>query len=279
MSSSSHPYDSDKVKPSAPHPLVSVITVVLNRADGLEAALRSVAAQTYDNLEHIVIDGGSSDGTIEVIRRYEASIAYWVSEPDSGIYEAMNKGIVASHGQLVAILNSDDVFYSPDSISSVAEKYTSDDEFIVSPVVAIRDGEATLVPVMEMPKLSKYLPFSHTCCVFPAKLFERFGLYDTQYRIASDSDFIMRLFANGIGYKIIDSPITIMSSEGISNQYILKERLEYCKAYTRHYNKPFVSIIGFLATFPRWYLATVKSVRYCYQFIKKRRSRSNMQGT
>lgn len=257
----------------ASEPLISVITVVYNNAAGLETVINSVSNQTYGNLEHIVIDGGSTDGTIDVIRRHGSSFAYWVSEPDSGIYDAMNKGIIASHGQLIAILNSDDVFYSPDSISAIAEKYLSDNEFIVSPVVTSCYGENILIPVEKQPKLNQHLPFSHTCCVFPAGLFKRFGLYDTYYRIAGDSDFIMRLFTNGIGYHVIDTPVTFMSKGGISNQCILRERLEYCRAFVRHYNKPFVGLIGFFSTFPRWYMSTNKWFRYiCLQLKKLKNS-------
>jgi glycosyltransferase involved in cell wall biosynthesis len=220
--------------------------------------IQSVAAQTYANIEHVIVDGGSTDGTVDVIRRHEDAIAFWLSEPDTGIYEAMNKGICASHGQLIAILNSDDVFYSPDSIRLIAEKYRSDEEFIVSPVVTIRDGELKHVPVTGVATLHKNLPFSHTCCVFPAMLFRRFGLYDTKYRIAGDSDFIMRLITNGICYRAIDTPITIMSMAGASNKYILKERMEYCRIFAKHYNKPFAAVLGFLSTFPRWYVSTVR---------------------
>lgn len=249
-------------------PLVTVMTVVFNRKASIIATIKSVLGQSYPNIEYIVIDGGSRDGTLEIIKQYGDSIDYWVSEPDNGIYDAMNNGVLAAHGQLIAILNSDDVFYSPDSISSAVVKYISDDEFIVSPVITMRDGIFTLVPVEGRPELYKHLPFSHTCCVFPAELFRRYGLYDHCYQIAGDSDFIMRLFTNGIGYKVIDTPITIMSMGGISNQSYFKERQEYCRAFTRHYNKPFVGLIGFLSTFPRWYLGTVKWFRYCYQFLK-----------
>jgi glycosyltransferase involved in cell wall biosynthesis len=254
---------------SATLPLVTILTVVYNRADTVVATLDSVLGQTYPNIEYIIIDGGSTDGTLEVVKRYDAVVDYWVSEPDSGIYDALNKGLCLSHGALVGILHSDDVFCSPDSIAAVVEKYTSADEFIVSPVVALRDGRKSLIPVMTVPRLNRQLPFSHTCCVFPMALFKRFGVYDTNFHIAGDSDFIMRLFASGICYQVMETPITIMSMGGLSNQSLLKERLEYYRAFVRHYNNRFAGLTGFLSTLPRWYLAKSKLLRSCHRFLSK----------
>src|SRR4051812_41105410 len=94
-------------------PLISVITVVYNGAATLERTIKSVLKQTYKNIQYIIIDGRSNDGTIDIIKKYEKYISYWVSEPDKGIYDAMNKGVAAATGTLVGILNSDD-YYVPD---------------------------------------------------------------------------------------------------------------------------------------------------------------------
>ena len=90
---------------------VSVITVVYNDVSNIEETILSVINQDYPNIEYVVIDGGSSDGTIELIKRYEYKLAYYLSEPDNGIYDAMNKGIVKVKGQLVNFMNSGDTFY------------------------------------------------------------------------------------------------------------------------------------------------------------------------
>jgi glycosyltransferase involved in cell wall biosynthesis len=101
-------------------PLITIVTVVLNGEEYLEQAIRSVINQPYEHLEYIVIDGGSSDGTLDIIRRYEEQINYWVSEPDEGIYDAMNKGWAASHGEYVYYLGADDVLLSL-PVSSLAK--------------------------------------------------------------------------------------------------------------------------------------------------------------
>src|SRR5574342_808175 len=109
-------------KSSAENPLVSVITVVYNGARHLEQTLLSVINQGYGNIEYIVVDGGSVDGTLDIIGKYEDRIDYWVSEPDDGTYDAMNKGIELAHGELIGLLNSDD-YYEPDAIGIIAGKY------------------------------------------------------------------------------------------------------------------------------------------------------------
>ena len=99
-------------------PLVSVITVVFNGARHLEETITAVASQTYPNLEHIVIDGGSTDGTIDILRRYDDKLGYWMSEPDAGLYDAMNKGValVEDPDSYILFANADDSLYSPDAI-------------------------------------------------------------------------------------------------------------------------------------------------------------------
>ncbi len=101
-------------------PLVSIITVVYNGQATLERTIQSVLGQTYDNIEYIIVDGGSSDGTLDLVRRYEDRLDLWVSERDKGIYEAMNKGVALATGQWVALINADD-WYEPDTVARVVE--------------------------------------------------------------------------------------------------------------------------------------------------------------
>ena len=96
---------------NSPLPLVTIITVVFNGEKYLQQTIQSVINQTYDNVEYVVIDGGSTDGTVDIIRKYEDKIDYWVSEPDQGIYDAMNKGIQLAGGEIVGLINSDDCYH------------------------------------------------------------------------------------------------------------------------------------------------------------------------
>jgi glycosyltransferase involved in cell wall biosynthesis len=102
---------------------VSIITVCYNSASHVEDAINSVAAQDYGNIEHIIIDGGSTDGTIALLEKHDGRIASWISEPDRGIYDAMNKGIGMATGEVIGLLNSDDFYYNSSIISQVAAAF------------------------------------------------------------------------------------------------------------------------------------------------------------
>lgn len=122
-------------------PLVSVVMAVRDSGAALEKALDSLAGQTYPCRELIVIDGGSSDGTVELLRRRQAEIAYWSSEPDAGIYDALNKGIAAARGEWLYFLGADDAFFSPETLSRVMEKAAGRPEIdLVVGRVLLADG-------------------------------------------------------------------------------------------------------------------------------------------
>lgn len=106
------------VKVSSKQPLISVVTVVFNDIENLQRTIESIASQTYQNVEHIVIDGGSIDGTLEIIKA-NLSIDYWLSEKDGGIYDAMNKGVKVATGEWINFMNSGDVFFSDSVLSDV----------------------------------------------------------------------------------------------------------------------------------------------------------------
>ncbi len=102
-------------------PKISIITAVLNRVNTIEQTISSVVNQTYQNYEYILIDGGSNDGTVDVIKKYEDQIAYWISEPDNGVYDAFNKGILVAKGEYIHFLGSDDCLYAPDTLENVVK--------------------------------------------------------------------------------------------------------------------------------------------------------------
>ena len=113
-------------KQSSPdRPLVSIITVVLNGERFLAECIQSVISQDYDNLEYIIVDGGSRDGTLDIIRHYEDRIDYWLSEPDEGLYDALNKGVKLSNGDIFSALHADDAYYNQTVINRVATEFMS----------------------------------------------------------------------------------------------------------------------------------------------------------
>ncbi len=210
-------------------PLVSVITVTYNRADTIEDAIRSVLAQTYPNIEYIVIDGGSTDGTLDILRRYEDRIDYWLSEPDAGIYDAINKGIRVAHGDYIGFLNSDDYYSSNGSIATIVSVLRAGNFDAVHGNLKIVSRKNTS-RVERYYRLDRFKPGYLRYGIIPAhptfyckrSLYARIGPYKTNYRVSADSEMIIRAIIGAsakLGY--IDQDLVTMRSGGISNNGML----------------------------------------------------------
>jgi glycosyltransferase involved in cell wall biosynthesis len=209
--------------------LVSVITVCFNARETLENTIKSVLAQTYENIEYIIIDGGSCDGTIDIIRKYEGSLAYWVSEKDSGFYDAMNKGIGFATGGIISFLNSDDLFYDADAISQAIIGFEQDKK------VGIVYGRTEYFSdtfnfsyssgkKISHPELWKGVFVCHQSMLYRKELFDILGRYDTKFKIVADHEFLLRFFKEqpAHGYKdiFIDTIISKFRLHGASSKNI-----------------------------------------------------------
>lgn len=196
-------------------PLITVITVVYNGAKHLEQTILSVIDQTYDNVEYIVIDGGSSDGTIDIVSRYEDAIDYWVSEIDDGIYDAMNKGLRLATGDYIAFLNADD-WYEPDALASISEILQSEDNDYVFAKMKFHEQNSKNIHT-DNPNLHTIkplvMPFSHPT-LFIKK--EKMMTFDKKYRIASDFDSVCKLKKRGLIGIFLNKPIVNFREGGVS---------------------------------------------------------------
>jgi glycosyltransferase involved in cell wall biosynthesis len=176
-------------------PLVTVITAVMNAVETVKVCIESVAQQDYPNIEHIVLDGGSTDGTLDVLRQYDDRIALWKSEPDAGIYDAWNKALAEAHGEWICFLGADDEFL-PGAISAymaLAAEHP-EAEYLSSRLKMIHSsGYVRIVGTRWTWK-----EFSRSMCTFHVgtmhrrSLFDRLGMYDTSYRIVADYEFLLR---------------------------------------------------------------------------------------
>lgn len=182
---------------------VSIITIVYNNKECISDCIKSVLSQTYSDIEYIVIDGGSTDGTQEVVKVFSDKISYFISEKDNGLYDALNKGIKVATGDVIGILHSDDLFYSPDTVTEVAEAFNAADTDIVYAKGLYVDKNNTAVVKRiypSKPYRKSYLNCGwiplHTTIYAKRELFEKFGLYDTKYSIASDYEISLRWFKN-----------------------------------------------------------------------------------
>jgi glycosyltransferase involved in cell wall biosynthesis len=198
-------------------PLVSVITVVRNGASHIEETIDAVLSQTYANVEYIVIDGASTDGTVDILRRYDDRIDYWVSEPDAGIYDAMNKGLdlVTDPEAYVIFANADDRLASPSAIARAVELGKGAE--LIYGKMRLSDGEATAVMghQLKTSDLARETP-RHPATLMRRKLFDSVGRFDTSFRIAADYDLIVRCFQHPVESRFVDEIISDMRMGGMS---------------------------------------------------------------
>ena len=182
--------------------LVSIVTVSLNSSATIERTIKSVTGQTYKNIEYIIVDGGSTDKTMEIVRSHaqmSGNIRY-TSEPDNGIYDAMNKGLSRCKGELIGILNSDD-WYEPDAVERILEGYRKNDG---KPAVyygfmgVYKDGLEKACLFYHHHFLPENM-INHPSCFVSRQIYEKYGTYDTGYRIAADYDLMLRIFYSDEG--------------------------------------------------------------------------------
>jgi len=186
-------------------PLVSIITPCRNSETYIEETILSVINQTYPNIEYIVVDGGSTDATLEIIRRYEASITRWTSEPDEGMYQAINKGMSRVRGDIVAYLNSDDLYY-PDAISKVVEFFEANPSVdLVYGDLDFIEGDGKKLYTWIYPNFNLKRFTAANCMMIgqPAaswrrSLMDEIGLFDESMKMASDFDFFIRAGNSGV---------------------------------------------------------------------------------
>lgn len=181
---------------------ISIITVVFNNRNTVKSAIESVLAQLYPNIEYIIIDGASTDGTLDVIKEYGSAIHQVVSEQDAGIYDAMNKGIKLCTGDVIGILNSDDVYENNQVVSTVMEAFSSDYDLalVYGDLVYVKSDDLNQV-VRKWTSESYYSDFfedghvpPHPSLFIKKTVYQEVGLFDLNMRLAADYEFMLRLF-------------------------------------------------------------------------------------
>lgn len=199
---------------------ISIITVAYNNRFGLEETIKSVIAQSCKNIEFIVIDGGSDDGSKELLENYSSKINYWISEPDKGIYNAMNKGIAKATGDYLIFMNSGDRFASAEILEKITPHFHNEDIIYGNAYYELEDRKKYEYRIPSKITIGSLLkePICHQSAFFKKELFAKFGMYDESNKIASDWTFMMDLFIHhNISQKYINEYISIFEKTGISN--------------------------------------------------------------
>lgn len=198
----------------------SIITVSLNSEKYIEKNILSIANQTYKNKEHIIIDGGSNDSTRDIIIKYEKHISSWVSEPDYGIADGMNKGISMATGDYLLFINSDDYLLNEDTLERISVLIHEKFDIYFFNVLAVHSENEQKVKPNKGFGLSTYFKIGsgHQGQVISKDLFEKYGLYDCSFNIAMDYEFNLRIYNKDVNSKVMSLIIAGMGQAGISNK-------------------------------------------------------------
>ncbi len=199
---------------------ISVITVSFNNKNELEKTIQSVVNQSYKNIEYIIFDGGSSDGSKEILEKYSDKISFWASEKDNGIFNAMNKGIVKSSGEFIIFLNSGDTFYENTTLENAVKSFDTTHQIYYGNVIRIRKDRESFRTYPEVLDFSYFYNGSlcHQATFIKRQLFFDYFLYNENYKIAADWEFfIYTICKENIPYKYINQTICYYDFNGISS--------------------------------------------------------------
>ncbi|MEI7689100.1 MAG: glycosyltransferase family 2 protein [Candidatus Nomurabacteria bacterium] len=201
-------------------PLFSIITVSYNSAKTIEKTILSVLNQTYKNIEYIIIDGGSTDGTIDIIKKYQDKISYWVSEKDNGISDAFNKGILASSGEIIGIINSDD-WYEKNAVTIIRDLDFKNKADLYIGALKYWKNKNTSIVILPDLHYKKTISFrmphlNHPSSFIKKNTYDEIGLFNTRYKYAMDYDLFIRAYINNKKIIFTNKIISNMLTGGVS---------------------------------------------------------------
>jgi glycosyltransferase involved in cell wall biosynthesis len=246
-------------------PLISIITVCLNSAEFIEQTIQSVISQKYPNKEYIIIDGGSTDGTVEIIKKYQSHLAYWHSKPDRGLAHAFNLGFEHTQGEWIIYLNADDFFLDDSVLEKMVPHLLSQnqtDAVIGQLIKMTREKNPRSLPLFciyanpwRWQEFRRYCSMPHQATFTHRSYFERMGSFDESFKIAVDYEFFLRACKN-LHCAYIPIAVSGMRTGGIASQSFLKTLRESQRAQLK--NKaisPWFSWLNLYFIFAHWYLS------------------------
>lgn len=211
------------------YPKISIITISYNSAKTIEETILSIIGQGYPNLEYLIIDGNSKDNTLDIVEKYRDKISVVISEPDKGISDAFNKGIQHASGEIVGIINSDDILL-PGALQSIAEAYDPNVDVYSGNVLFWNDtnGKTCISkPELDFGKLKLQYGVAHPSRFIRKDAYERFGLYDLRFRYNMDTNLLCRFYQKGAKFVHIDKELTKFRMGATTADPIYKKKEDY----------------------------------------------------
>lgn len=211
------------------NPKISLITISYNSKKHIEDTILSVTTQNYDNYEYIIIDGASTDGTLDILNKYQDKITTIITEPDKGISDAFNKGIRLCTGDIIGIINSDDILL-PGALSVVAKNYDEKTDIYRGNEIIwndISNAKFREKPSMTFPKRPFSIHVTHESSFITQKAYHKFGIYDTTLHYIMDLDLLTRMFQQGAEFKYINCDLVMFRLGGTTSDSFTKKRKEY----------------------------------------------------
>lgn len=246
--------------------LVSIITVTYNSASTLPSTLHSVEAQNYADIEHIIIDGASTDGTLSIIQAYAQGKSYvrYVSEKDTGIYNAINNGVSLATGDVIGILNSDDVLASPDTIATIVKTFSDTNAQVVYGDLVYCNASGSVVRYWRSNAFRRsslkfgWMP-AHPTFYCLHSVYDEVGKYDETFRISADYDFMLRVLLRSYHITYIPAILIRMGIGGVSNRncraMLLKSGEDIRVLHKNHVGAGVMTVL-------------LKNIRKIYQFLR-----------
>jgi glycosyltransferase involved in cell wall biosynthesis len=225
-------------------PLVSIITVLYNGDKYLAQTIRSVLDQAYPALEYIIVDGGSTDGSLDIIRQYEDRIDYWVSESDNGISDAFNKGIGLAGGEWIGLINADD-WYEKDAVQLAMHQAGAAD-VVYGNLQCWENGQPEYLFTANHQLLPLEMALNHPTVFVRKRLYQQWGAFNGAYRVAMDYELLLRFYTWGARFSYVNQCLAHMRLEGVSDRKWVEGYQEVKRAKDQHLGRKPVHALYFL---------------------------------
>lgn len=217
-------------------PLISIVTISYNSEWCIEKTINSVVGQTYSNIEYLIIDGGSVDNTIEIIKKHEGRISFWVSEPDNGIYDAMNKAIDKATGEWIIFMNTDDEFANDNVVEHFVSVIDSDNDYAAyyGDAISCYSIGDRMMKALNLKRLRHRMAFSHQSVFIRTELMKR-KKYSLKYKLAADYNFLLSIYLDGECFYYLDFCVSrVKIDAGASFAHFIESKKEVFRIHRKN---------------------------------------------